>query len=173
MTAVGKLFKPALVEREIEETVRAEAKRVGAELSSVRVERDPHSGLRAVVAAADRAEALRDALDRYAFKSEVVARRNSDCAVGGLRCRDCESGEWDDENRSERANNEPRLASSSCASRAESGGGFEVREVPRRSPGAMRLRLRSRPPRSIRSTCAAPTATAGACFPSCEPRGFR
>jgi hypothetical protein len=70
-TAVGKLFKPALVEREIEETVRAEAKRVGAELSSVRVERDPHSGLRAMVAALHRAEALRDALDRYAFKSEV------------------------------------------------------------------------------------------------------
>ena len=72
-TAVGKLFKPALVEREIEETVRAEAKRVGAELSSVRVERDLHSGLRVVVAAADHAEALRDALDRYAFKSQVAA----------------------------------------------------------------------------------------------------
>ncbi len=85
-TAVGKLFKPALVEREIEETVRAEAKRVGAELSSVRVERDLHSGLRAVVAAVDRAEALRDALDRYVFKSEVVAGRNSDCAVRALRC---------------------------------------------------------------------------------------
>ncbi len=82
-TAVGKLFKPALVEREIEETVRAEAKRVGAELSSVRVERDLHSGLLAVVAAVDRAEALRDALDRYVFKSEVVARRDSDCAVSG------------------------------------------------------------------------------------------
>jgi fatty-acyl-CoA synthase len=77
-TAVGKLFKPALIEREIEETIRAEAKRVGAELSYVRVERDPHSGLRAVVAAADRADALRQALDRYAFKSEVSAARNSD-----------------------------------------------------------------------------------------------
>ncbi len=72
MTAVGKLFKPALIEREIEETVRAEAKKVGAKLSCVRVERDPHSGLRAVVAAADCADALRDALGRYAFKSEVT-----------------------------------------------------------------------------------------------------
>jgi fatty-acyl-CoA synthase len=72
-TAVGKLFKPALIEREIEETIRAEAEKVGAELSSVRVERDPHRGLRAVVAAADRAEPLRDALDRYAFKSQVSA----------------------------------------------------------------------------------------------------
>jgi fatty-acyl-CoA synthase len=77
-TAVGKLFKPALVEREIEETIRAEAKRVGAELSSVRVDRDPHRGLRAVVAAADCADALQEALDRYAFKSEVFATGNSD-----------------------------------------------------------------------------------------------
>ena len=88
-TAVGKLFKPALVEREIEETVRVEAKRVGAEISSVRVERNPHSGLRAVVAAAERADALQQALDRYAFRSEVFAVRNSDvqsadaCEAGG------------------------------------------------------------------------------------------
>jgi fatty-acyl-CoA synthase len=77
-TAVGKLFKPALVEREIEETIRAEAKKVGAELATVRVERDPHKGLRAIVAAADGAGALREALDRYAFKSEVTAARRSD-----------------------------------------------------------------------------------------------
>jgi fatty-acyl-CoA synthase len=77
-TAVGKLFKPALVEQEIEETIRAEATRVGAEPSSVRAERDPHSGLRAVVAAGDGADALREALDRYAFKSEVSAARDSD-----------------------------------------------------------------------------------------------
>jgi hypothetical protein len=50
------------------------------------VERDPHSGLRAVVAAADRAQALRDSLDRYAFKSELFAARNSGApfrAAGG------------------------------------------------------------------------------------------
>jgi hypothetical protein len=41
----------------------------------VRVERDPHRGLRAVVAAADAADALRQALDRYAFKSEVFESR--------------------------------------------------------------------------------------------------
>ena len=35
VTAVGKLFKPALVDREIEETVRAEADRVGATVTSV------------------------------------------------------------------------------------------------------------------------------------------
>ncbi|HVP99107.1 MAG TPA: acyl-CoA synthetase [Roseiarcus sp.] len=71
-TAVGKLFKPALVEREIEETIRAEAKKVGAELASVRVERDPHKGLHAIVAA-EGADALKVAIDRYAFKAEVSA----------------------------------------------------------------------------------------------------
>ena len=49
----------------------------------MRVERDPHIGLGAVVAAADRAEALRHALDRCAFKSEVFAARNSDAPYAG------------------------------------------------------------------------------------------
>ena len=71
MTAVGKLFKPALVEREIEETVRAEADRVGAAVTSVTVERDPNFGLRAVVRAAAGAEKMKEALDRYAFRSDV------------------------------------------------------------------------------------------------------
>ena len=48
-TAVGKLFKPALVEREIEETVRAEAERAGVAIASISVERDPQRGLRAIV----------------------------------------------------------------------------------------------------------------------------
>jgi fatty-acyl-CoA synthase len=74
-TAVGKLFKPALIEQEIEETIRAEAEKVSAKLAFVRVERDPHRGLRAVVAA-DEADALREALDRYAFKSEVSAAQS-------------------------------------------------------------------------------------------------
>jgi fatty-acyl-CoA synthase len=73
MTAVGKLFKPALIEREIEETIRAEAERVGAEIASIRVDRDPRSGLRAVVAAAVGADRLKQALDRYAFKFEASA----------------------------------------------------------------------------------------------------
>jgi fatty-acyl-CoA synthase len=72
-TAVGKLFKPALIEHEIEETIRAEAKRVGAEIASIRVDRDPRSGLRAVVAAAVGADRLKQALDRYAFKFEATA----------------------------------------------------------------------------------------------------
>ena len=70
-TAVGKLFKPALVEREIEETIRAEAARIGATIASIRLDRDPRTGLRAVVEASDGADRLRGALDRYAVKSEV------------------------------------------------------------------------------------------------------
>jgi fatty-acyl-CoA synthase len=70
-TSVGKLFKPALVEREIEDTVRAEADRVGAAVISVTVDRDPNVGLRAIVRAAAGAEKMKEALDRYAFRSEV------------------------------------------------------------------------------------------------------
>jgi hypothetical protein len=51
----------------------------------VRVERDPHSGLRAVVAAAGRADALQQALDRYAFKSEVFAMGHSDARSAARR----------------------------------------------------------------------------------------
>jgi fatty-acyl-CoA synthase len=71
MTAVGKLFKPALIEREIEETIRAEAERVGAEVALIKVDRDPRSGVRAIVAAVNGADAIREALDHYAFTSEV------------------------------------------------------------------------------------------------------
>ena len=72
-TAVGKLFKPALVELEIAETIRAAAGRVGATVASIRVDRDPQRGLRAVVKAAVGADRLKEALDRYAFRSEVIA----------------------------------------------------------------------------------------------------
>ena len=71
MTAVGKLFKPALVEREIEETVRAEADRVGATVTSITVDRDPNVGLRVIIRAAAGAEKMKEALDRYAFRSDV------------------------------------------------------------------------------------------------------
>ncbi len=70
-TAVGKQFKPALVEREIEETVRAEADRVGAAVTSVTVDRDPNVGLRAIVRAAAGVEKMKEALGRYAFRSDI------------------------------------------------------------------------------------------------------
>lgn len=75
ITAVGKLFKPALVEREIEETIRAEAAGIGATIASIRLDRDPRTGLRAVVEASEGADRLKEALDRYAFKSEVTEAR--------------------------------------------------------------------------------------------------
>ena len=72
-TAVGKLFKPALIEREIEETIRAEAERVGVPIVSVRVERDPQEVFEFVVATQGDGDSLEAALDRYAFASEVRA----------------------------------------------------------------------------------------------------
>ena len=74
-TAVGKLFKPALIEREIEETIRAEAERVGVAIASIRIERDPQRGLRAVIVSQVDAGSLKAALDRYAFASKVTAAR--------------------------------------------------------------------------------------------------
>ena len=94
-TAVGKLFKPALVEREIEETVRAEADRVGAAVISVTVDRDPNLGLRAIVRAAAGAEKMKEALDRYTFQSDVrdeagngkhaVIQRGVPAPIGAIR----------------------------------------------------------------------------------------
>src|SRR5208283_2903364 len=72
-TAVGKLFKPALIEREIEETVRAEAEKAAVPIVSVKIQRDPQRGLRAVVVTDADGARLRTALDRYAFASEVTA----------------------------------------------------------------------------------------------------
>jgi fatty-acyl-CoA synthase len=74
-TAVGKLFKPALAEREIEEAVRAEADKASVPIASIRIERDPQRGLRVVVAATAGGDGLKAALDRYAFASEVTAAR--------------------------------------------------------------------------------------------------
>jgi len=76
-TAVGKLFKPALVEREIEETIRAEAAIIGATIGSIRFDRDPRTGLRAVVEASDGADRLKEALDRYTVSSKVTEVRRS------------------------------------------------------------------------------------------------
>ena len=72
-TAVGKLFKPALVELEIEETICAEAEKAAVPIVSVKIQRDPQRGLRAVVVTDTDGARLRTALDRYAFASEVTA----------------------------------------------------------------------------------------------------
>ena len=74
-TAVGKLFKPALIAREIEEAIRAEAERVGVAIASIRIERDPQRGLRAVIVSQVDGGSLKAALDRYAFASEATVAR--------------------------------------------------------------------------------------------------
>jgi fatty-acyl-CoA synthase len=72
VTAVGKIFKPALQEVEIEATIRAEAKTVGATISEIRIDRDARVGRIARVRVLENAGALRDALDRYTFRSEIA-----------------------------------------------------------------------------------------------------
>lgn len=72
VTGVGKIFKPALQQREIEATVRSEAAKVDASIGELWFERDPRLGQVVRVRANAGAQPLRAALERYAFKSEVL-----------------------------------------------------------------------------------------------------
>ena len=72
VTGVGKIFKPALQQREIETTVRGEAAQVGAAIGEIWFERDPRLGQFVRVRASAGAAPLRAALGRYAFKYEVL-----------------------------------------------------------------------------------------------------
>jgi fatty-acyl-CoA synthase len=72
MTAVGKIFKPALQQLEIEMAIRSEASRVGATIKELSVERHEKGWIGAKVRVIGDAPALRNALDRYAFKSEFL-----------------------------------------------------------------------------------------------------
>ena len=72
MTAVGKIFKPALQQLELEMVIRSEASRVGATIKELSVERHEKGGIGAKVRVIGDARALRNALDRYAFKSEFL-----------------------------------------------------------------------------------------------------
>lgn len=69
VTAVGKIFKPALSMREIEAVVREEAAQAGVVLSEVRVEQDPRLGLLARYRVDGNTEALTRALGRHIFRS--------------------------------------------------------------------------------------------------------
>ncbi|MBK8458740.1 MAG: acyl-CoA synthetase [Phyllobacteriaceae bacterium] len=71
-TAVGKIFKPALQQLEIDETIREEARRVGAALSEVKVERDSRLGMVTKVRTETNERQLREALDRFSFKVEFL-----------------------------------------------------------------------------------------------------
>lgn len=72
MTAVGKIFKPALQQLEIEWVIRAEAERAGVAISELKVERDARLGVIATVRVDRDSAALREALERFAFKSEIA-----------------------------------------------------------------------------------------------------
>lgn len=68
--AVGKIFKPALVMREVESVVREQAKVACVELSELVVEQDPKKGIvaryRSIL---DSSESLQSRLGRYTFTS--------------------------------------------------------------------------------------------------------
>ncbi|WP_220668835.1 acyl-CoA synthetase [Paenirhodobacter hankyongi] len=74
VTAVGKIFKPALVMREIESVLRDTAADAAIPLAAVRVEQDPARGMVAhVTLAQGDAAALREALQPFTFKLEIAA----------------------------------------------------------------------------------------------------
>lgn len=72
VTAVGKIFKPALVMREIEDVVRHEASAAGIGLHALAVRNDARRGFVATVTTAAPSPALRTALGRYAFAADVA-----------------------------------------------------------------------------------------------------
>ena len=74
-TPVGKIFKPALVLREMESVVVQEAKECGAALSYVEGVQDSQLGLTIKWSASARSDELRARLDRYAFHHRQIDNR--------------------------------------------------------------------------------------------------
>jgi fatty-acyl-CoA synthase len=72
VTAVGKIFKPALAVREIEDVVRGEAKAAGVAIAGIAVKSDARRGLVAEVQLRESSPALRAALGRYTFAVEIT-----------------------------------------------------------------------------------------------------
>ncbi len=70
LTAVGKIFKPALQQQEIETVVRSEAETAGVTITSLALDQNPQRGVVVRIWAPQGAK-LQAALDRYAFRSEV------------------------------------------------------------------------------------------------------
>lgn len=69
-TPVGKIFKPALVDREIAAVVDEEARAAGVSLRACEVVRDPARGIVVRWSADDDAEALGRRLAHYTFRQE-------------------------------------------------------------------------------------------------------
>ena len=77
VTAVGKIFKPALVAREIEDVVvRCEGADCGVEIETIDVTTDAKRGMVAQVRTRGSALPLRAALGRYTFAAEITQKRN-------------------------------------------------------------------------------------------------
>lgn len=71
LTAVGKIFKPALVMREIEDVVRDVAHAAGTALESLEVRQDPTRGVVAHLLVSDECETLREKLGSFSFAVEI------------------------------------------------------------------------------------------------------
>jgi len=71
LTGVGKIFKPALQQQEIESVVRSEAETAGVTITSMVLDRNSQLGVVVRIQAHQGAK-LQSALDRYAFRSEVL-----------------------------------------------------------------------------------------------------
>ncbi|MNQ79273.1 AMP-binding domain protein [compost metagenome] len=72
LTAIGKIFKPALVMQEIEDVVRTAAQAHEAQLLHVRVKQDPRHGYLASVTVQARSPGFEQHLARFGFRSEVA-----------------------------------------------------------------------------------------------------
>ena len=70
LTGIGKIFKPALQQQEIETVVRSEAETEGVTIASLALDQNPQRGVVVRIRAPQGAK-LQVALDRYAFRSEV------------------------------------------------------------------------------------------------------
>ncbi|WP_390349051.1 acyl-CoA synthetase [Variovorax boronicumulans] len=72
LTAIGKIFKPALVMQEIEDVVSTAAQAHEAQLLHVRVKQDPRHGYIASVTVQGRSPGFEQHLARFGFRSEVA-----------------------------------------------------------------------------------------------------
>lgn len=73
VTGVGKIFKPALSMREIEDVVLGCAADAGTELIALDVHQHPQRGLLATIRAGRNGDVLRQALSAYAFATEFAS----------------------------------------------------------------------------------------------------
>lgn len=84
VTPVGKIFKPALQQREITRVVRQEAEGLGLTELDIEVVQDARRGLVAQISAGTQHESLAQALGRYSFQIEWLnspLRRQSDAQI--------------------------------------------------------------------------------------------